>query len=348
MYRSLRAYGMGGVVHTTGDYADALFANPARHNQPLEGKFSIIDLTLESTPSTIGSIDDLTNIKGSGSQVVSSVAPLVGKNLHARVSLMIAGFDPEFIHEDWGFAAGILIQPQLNLYPHYDITVDSQTYIDAGPHLGVAKKFMDGRLSVGVNLHYVYRVAADKRFNVLDIIANNQSFSIKTFAGEGIGLDADLGAFYKIPWEWSWVRLSAGLTFNNLLKSSYQLVEPAIVVNSETTPPPRNNRTMSVGLRGDFPDLWIFKNNVFALEFQDLGSITYRSTAYKRIHMGGETQLLKWLLFRAGLNQGYPSAGLGFDFPVFKMDIATWGEELGITPGQRQDRRVGLRLAAEI
>ncbi len=347
-YRSLRSYSLGGTWVTTGEYADALFGNPARHAAVEEGKFSLIDLTLAFNPRLITSIGDVTKVKGSGAEVVSTIAPLVGENLHGRVSLLIAGYSAEFFSERLAFAAGFLFNTQINVLPHFDTSVDSQTYVDAGPHAGIAYRMLDGALSVGVNLHLSYRVAVDRRVVALDLISSGNKLGLKTLGTEGIGADGDIGAFYKIPWELSYARFSAGLSLNNLAQSTYTLVQTKLIAKDAGEHPPRNSRTANMGVRADFPDVWIMKNNFFAVEFTDLGSHPYRSSLGKKVHFGGETQLRKWLHVRAGVHQGYPGGGFGFVFPVFRADIATWGEELGTTAGMHQDRRVGLRLAAEI
>lgn len=348
MYRSLRSQGMGGTWVTNGDYTDALFGNPARHVDPVEGKFSLIDLTLEANTGFIGNADDVTNLKGSGAAVISSIAPLIGTNQHARVGLFIGGFSPQFFSDEFGLAAGILFNTQANIFPHFDTNVDTQSYVDVGPHVGVAHKFLDDALEVGANLHCSYRISFDRRINALALLASDQRLSLRTLGAEGLGIDMDLGAYYRIPLEFSWVRFSTGITFSNLLMSTYQLTNPQLVAKESLNAPPRNDRTVAVGLRGDFPDVWIFKNNLAALEFTDIGSLRVKATVGKRVHMGMETQLTSWFLVRVGLNQGYPAGGVGFVLPVFRADLATWGEELGPSPGVHQDRRFGLRLAAEI
>lgn len=49
---------------------------------------------------------------------------------------------------------------------------------------------------------------------------------------------------------------------------------------------------------------------------------------------GAELRLLDILSLRAGLREGYLSAGVGVDLSVFKIDLAMFGRELGREPGQ--------------
>jgi hypothetical protein len=54
------------------------------------------------------------------------------------------------------------------------------------------------------------------------------------------------------------------------------------------------------------------------------------------------------LAFRLGLNQGYLSAGLGLDVHYFTLDLATYGEEMGLNAGSFQDRRYTFNFGLHI
>ncbi len=43
--------------------------------------------------------------------------------------------------------------------------------------------------------------------------------------------------------------------------------------------------------------------------------------------------------WRAGLNQGYWTAGFTGEFGVFKLDLATYGEEVGVEGVEIENRR---------
>jgi hypothetical protein len=58
----------------------------------------------------------------------------------------------------------------------------------------------------------------------------------------------------------------------------------------------------------------------------------------KKIHAGVEVAL-PLLTLRAGLNQGYYTAGVGLNLGLIHVDAATYGVELGAYPGQQEDRR---------
>ena len=68
---------------------------------------------------------------------------------------------------------------------------------------------------------------------------------------------------------------------------------------------------------------------------------------FKLFHLGGETHL-KLLAFRAGLNQGYWTAGLGIDLRFLTLDFASYGEELGLNAGSLEDRRYTMTIGLHI
>ncbi len=346
-YRSQRANALGGTFVTTGDYVDALFGNPARHAVVEESRLILPELNLEANTGLLFNISKLTNIKGGGSDAVAAFAPLMGKNLHTRMSLFLGGFTPHFFSERWAFGFGFLTNIQINLLAHYNTQIDSQSYVDIGPHLGVAYKWPDLHLSVGANVHYNYRVASDRRISALDFLGGTSKIALKSLGAEGGGFDLDLGAYYQLPWQPRFTRISTGLSFNNIISNTYQQMNKKFIAKDSGVPPPRNPRTVAFGVRNEWPDFWIFRDHFTAVEVTDIGSLPYMSSAWKRVHLGYETRLTHWFVMRAGLQQGYLSGGLGFNFAAFKLDMSTWGEELGPNAGVRQDRRVGLRLAAE-
>jgi hypothetical protein len=58
----------------------------------------------------------------------------------------------------------------------------------------------------------------------------------------------------------------------------------------------------------------------------------------KKLHLGVEVAM-PVLTLRAGLNQGYWTAGAGFNLWLVRVEAASYGVELGAYPGQQEDRR---------
>jgi len=68
-----------------------------------------------------------------------------------------------------------------------------------------------------------------------------------------------------------------------------------------------------------------------------------RENILNKLHMGAEYSL-QVIKLRAGINSGYPTAGLGINFKLIDIDVAYFFEELGNAPGMREDERYVLQL----
>ncbi len=51
--------------------------------------------------------------------------------------------------------------------------------------------------------------------------------------------------------------------------------------------------------------------------------------------IGVESRFLDIISVRAGLSEGYPTAGASLDLSVMRLDLSVWGSELGLEPGAR-------------
>ena len=87
------------------------------------------------------------------------------------------------------------------------------------------------------------------------------------------------------------------------------------------------------------PNFWIIKTT-FAVEVDDLTkNVEGEKDLYKRTHLGAEFRFPKILAIRAGISEGYLTAGIGIDLWIVAINYATYAEELGVFSGQRADRR---------
>ncbi|MEW6056938.1 MAG: hypothetical protein AB1540_10020 [Bdellovibrionota bacterium] len=352
-YRGIRSLGMGGVVTTTGLYDESLFGNPATSLQNPTWKLSLLNVTAEANTNFLEDFNKVSKASSeSGTGVISKISDegIAGRNEHSRLTMLMPAFySPHFFSENTSFSIGLLFNLQTNIMLHQNVVVDTQTIADVGPNVGIAHRYtlFDSPLDVGINLHGIYRLAGDKSLRATSFLAG-QKISLSEVAGQGLGIDGDVGVFYKLPFEPPFFKaISVGASINNVAGSEYRVAFKDIVKKA-TGAPPVNDRSFNMGVRADLPDALIFTDNLFAIEMQNIGELQYQASFFKRIHFGGETHLTRFLAFRAGLNQGYVGAGVGINLPLFKFDVATYGEELGSNAGQLEDRRVLVRVALEI
>jgi len=346
-YRSARSSGMGGVLYTTGNFQDALFGNPARLAEVDITRTTILDLLVEANTNLITSGGKLSSLANSaGASAISGAADLIGENQHARLQLLAGGYyNPKFIG-DLAIGFAFLTSAQGNVTINYTTDVSNQVVIDVGPSIGVAYPLLNKALTIGANMRLLYRASSEGTIGSLSFLTGTK-LSLANFGKQGVGIDGDIGAYYKVPWELPYLRLSVGATIANLMKSHYD--ELRVTLIKGVGPRPSNNdRLINLGLRADFPDTWIMRAPLLSFEMQDIGSTTRQVSFYKRLHIGAETKVSRRLSVRTGFNQGYITAGLGLDLPVIKLDLATYGEELTGTAGTIEDRRILFRAAFEL
>lgn len=347
IFRGIRSEGMGGLITTTGNYSESLFGNPARLSEVDVSKWSLLDTTLETNTTLFSTTGQFASLKSSsGAGTISNAASLVGQTEHLLFQMLVSSYyDPKFIG-DLGFAIGLYTGLHTTLAINYTTDLDTQTIFDIGPNVGFSYPFLNNQLSVGMSIHFLYRVSVDGEINSLSFLTGGK-FSLQNFAHQGFGADVDIGAYYHVPWELDFMRINFGASASGLLKSHYDTVV-ANLISSAATRPINNDRLLNIGTRLDFPDTWIFSAPIFGFEVQDIGDAQKRFSFAKRTHMGVEGKLSQVFALRLGLNQGYATFGIGIDLPVLKLDFSTYGEELAGTVGQREDRRFAMRMAFEI
>lgn len=345
-FRGIRSEAMGGLLYTTGNYSEALFGNPARLSEVDTWKFTMFETMLEVNTNVLSTASDLSSLKNaSGSNTISSATKLIGKNEHLLAQFLTGYYNPNFIG-DLGFGVALLTAAHSNLTVNYTTDIDTQTIFDIGPNFDFSHPFFDNALSLGLNIHFLYRVAADDTINSLNFLTGGK-LSFSNFGRQGFGLDADLGGYYHIPWEIPFMRLSVAAAVTGLTKSHFDEIRTSILKGPGVRPT-NDDRLFHSGIRCDFPDWWWFSAPIFAFEVQDTGDSQKRISFAKKTHFGAEGKLSRVFSLRLGLNQGYATAGLGVDLPVVKLDFSTYGEELSGNSGQREDRRFAFRLAFEL
>ena len=202
-YRGVRSLGMGGLVTTTGLYDEALFGNPAMHAQADSWKISILNVTGEANDHLIKDMSKFSKVSGaSGSDIFTKVADsgIVGRNEHERVSDVLGYYSPHFLSDQYGIAVGILINEQANIMLRSNVDLSIQAYVDAGPSFGIARKFMNDDLSVGVNVHAIYRLAADRDFKTIEFLSGKK-LSLSDIGGRVWGGGGNMGPYKKPPFD---------------------------------------------------------------------------------------------------------------------------------------------------
>lgn len=369
-YQSMRSAGMGGLLITTGLYDENFFSNPARITANPTSKFELLQTGLEV--SNVSNVSNIVSSVAGGSDIVQSMGATAGTNTHLRVQEEPMGY---FIaptdDRKWAFGIGFFSSTQIDVDLRNSFQVGAQGITDEGVAMGFGYKFLDDKLSVGITGHVSYRLATDPNFTFVQLL-QGKSLSPMSNGGQGAMADADLGVTYELPiLKDSPFKVSVGAAIDNILGGGFSNLSLNLVPNLTCTRgdgsvgpclPPAANRTFGFGASLNRKTWGVFTNTVFALEMQDIGnnSNSYvggtnpadpneygNGSIYRLIHMGGETHW-KFIALRAGINQGYLTAGMGFDLRFFTLDLATYGEEMSLNTGGIEDRRYALQIGFQI
>ncbi len=87
----------------------------------------------------------------------------------------------------------------------------------------------------------------------------------------------------------------------------------------------------------EIEELYFLRNVIASLELTDIWGFEERTKRYeqfaKKIHLGAEIDL-QYVAFRGGINQGYPTFGIGASFGPLRADYVYYTEEVGYYAGQ--------------
>lgn len=369
-YQSNRSSAMGGVRMTTGLYDDNFFSNPARITANPKSKFELLQTGVEvSNPSNISS---LVKSITSDSDIVQTLGNTAGSNTHLRVQEEPMGyFLAPTDDRKWAFGIGFFSSTQVDLDLRNSFQVGAEGITDEGVAVGFGYKFLNDKLSVGITGHLAYRLGMDPNFTFVQLL-QGKSLSPTSNGGQGAMVDADLGVTYELPiLPESAFKFSVGAAVDNLLGGGFSNLNVNLIPSLTCTrsdgsvgpcAPPPSPRSFGFGVAVSRATWGVFENSVLAFEVTDIGnnSNSYlggsnptdpnqygNGSIYRLLHLGGETHW-KFIAIRAGFNQGYPSAGLGFDLRFCTIDFSTYGEELTLNAGGLQDRRYALQIGFQI
>lgn len=377
--RGIRPLGMGDAFTAVADDQNIFFYNPAGTIQRTGSMVTFLEL-----PVTIGedlldamdfideNEDKLTKFDTLSGQeqanlirkMDETITPL---NPHVGVGLpninYLSGSESDDKRVFWGFGGFGQVEGSFRLNTgivpsvDYDINQDAIIPFNFAFRVNELPWSVPGKLGIGANLKYIVRnQIKDERVSFLQL----EDFSSPpTQTGNGYG--ADLGFLYQPNMRWNFALtsmdfLGTSLDFDALeaekgfqAKSSRTgTIHPRWNMGFAWTPgrfsywPGKGLRTGNrLLLAMDIRDVFNADNKVF---FDD-GLVA--ETAWTHMHLGAEYRW--WFLrLRGGFNQGYPTFGLGVDWPLLKLDYAYFSDELGRHSGTLEQANHMISLSFRI
>lgn len=324
LYKGVRPLGMGDAFTAVADDENALFYNPAGLSRLSTFQIGIFNPLIEVSKKSIEFVQDAqdANLDDTG-EVADLLRKYVGEHMHLRVGL--------FPHVGFNVAsAGVMIgglgQGTLDASIRNPVWPEANVdaVIDYGVLGGFGLKLPLTGLHAGVALKFLQRESLSEIYTATDIADPNFEDTLEDDLHSGSGFSADLGVIYELGFV-PVFDTNVALVVQNVPEMD---MGDARDINTQAN--------LGLSIEKSFSAFGL----VGALDYKDLtGAIEEDDDISKRIHIGAELRFLKMLAVRAGLNQGYLSAGATLDLWVLRFDFATYSEEVGAYAGQREDRR---------
>ncbi len=351
--RKVRNLGMGNVgVALKGTHGSSPFYNPAGLNDLDKGQFEFLAITGEVSKNAFDLFTDLKDLSDDldAASTDSDKTNVIGDFVQANTGKfrrLRTTFDI-FNYVRKNFAIGLLIDERIDLTVRND--VPESFYVrnlgDASLFISGAHGFWDGLLQVGVTLKPTLRFSLDEVDQQVDFtdtqddasgeLALNSQLK-KIYKEKRFGLGVNLGlksnlAFGELK-DAKWFKALGpqfGVTWEDIGSTSFDSAQD-------------NEQSINAGF-AIHPDIWKIKS-AFAIDVRD---INREIPLLSKLHVGVESKLPWLLALRAGLNQGYFTAGASLDLWVMELEGAMYFEEIGTSVRQDGNLRYAFRLSFNI
>jgi hypothetical protein len=328
MGRSMRALGMGSAVLTKkGRHVQDMYYNPATLSDlKANWEFSALGLDVSFSKALINTVkdvlslsDDIKNASGDSAKI-GAFETFFNKRVGEFQSVDIALPLFSMGRKNMGLAVQTDLRTTFSLrnraFPNFELRSRNQ----AGVAAGYAQPLLYGDLVLGVMGKAIYALEIDKIITTGDILASNLG-SIVGFDqfGRGLGFGANFGARYRIP---IFINPVIAVTYNDIGHTRF-------IAMKKNGGPDKIRQSVNAAV-GVHPKIGMFDLSVEAGATQ----ITDKRDLLTRLRAGAELGFPRFggtkLAIRGGTNQGYLAGGLSLDWRFGGLDLAYFGEEVGL------------------
>lgn len=339
-FMSTRAMGMGNAHVAVADDENAIFYNPAGTLRKTDRKMNFF-LKAGADPDIKDFMDDLDAAEG---QSTLQIANLIESKYGQHYSLRAPSLGFIWATPKWSFAfipADVTVEmglqesvgPSINLVAFQDTTL-------AYSRAWNFKKVQYGRLDYGATAKLIYRGHLDKIVNLVDIQTGN--VLEKEDSNEGMTLDFDFGMLWQLPEYssgfFSYLQPTFGMNIRNVLDYGY-FSNLGLYSDDKNGDPEKLHRVIDVGTAFKLPKWWVWSTQL-AIDVRDILHPNW--TVEKGVHAGLE---FNWEMFswwkggwRVGMNQMQWTAGFTGQLWVCKLDLSTFGRNVGTSSQETKDR----------
>ena len=342
-FSSPREKAMGGRHVALADDFSVLLSNPAGLAD-VPKKLSVADLGVQ----VMGPVFDIANMIASGNASTQAILDFLAANNYKLFAGMDISGPAAFGYTGGGLGFGLFNKTKLT----FNVASASNIGVKAVEDLllsgGYAIRFdlgKDHALSAGISAKGFVRGDVSPNMGIIEavgLISNPMALLAKPFnLSTGVGVDAGL--------RWSWRdQLAAGLAcrdaYSPAIVTKYTSLSGFISDPANSKPDPSTFETLKRSL--DFGFMWspdlgrlgqVLDSLVIAVDYRDILDLAspVPRNAILNASVGLELRVLDIVSLRAGINETLLSAGAGIDLGVFKLNVAAFGRELGLDPGNR-------------
>lgn len=345
-YEGTRANGMGGAFSAVANDNTALFYNPAGISQLEKGESNWF-LKADASAGIAGFSSDIDNATGQSNDV-QAITDVIKNHYGSHYSVRAPSVGFMWARPSWGVA-----------FIPVDLSIDMGLHRSVGPSISLTayqdstfaftknwkinKWHKQGTFNVGVTAKAIYRMNVNKIVDVASIALTDKIFNIED-AKEGMTVDADVGFLWKGPWQK--YNPSASFVIKNI--GDYGYFTNLGLIGKGTGDPEKLHRTVDLGMAMDLPSWWVWSSKI-AFDIRDMLHPNWN--LQKGFHLGAEFmwEVASWFRggWRAGINQGYWTGGFTGEFGIFKLDLATYGEEVGVQGSRLENRRYMVEMSLD-
>lgn len=325
-WSSVRAQGMGGAYTAVVDDADALFFNPAGLAKSGGFTWTVLDPRLGANG--LEDISELQAIISSDDDMIDKLQELYGRKVWisggAKTAVKISNIAVAgFVNTE----AGISVSNPANT------TMELNYFFDYGVALGTGFNLIPEFLKLGVTAKRIDRTGTSLPIGASTLATLDEEQLKNEIKSRGIGYGLDIGSLITIPGP---LNAAFSVVYRNIGVTSFSH-------GSGAHAPPSIPNELVLGASLELKTGLVEIRPAFDYRFADRTDIPIG----KKVHVGVEVDM-PLIDIRAGLNQGYYTAGVGIDLALMRLDLATYGVELGAYPGQQEDRRYVLQATIEL
>ena len=338
-FETSRSHGMGGTSVAIADDQQALFCNPAGLGMRTTSAFSVLSATgdrSEDYDRVSDRIDRLSDADTAASRAAnfSNLTQIMGKTGYQSWSTMAyylgsTGFGVAgYYREAENFSVENPSSPLIKSRVDKDAVLTGSFARGYGESQILFKDRATGWW--GGSMKFVSRKTADHTYYARDFAALTPE-ALRDTEKTGVALDFDLGALWQLnnPWKTTFGMFAGNLLSSDFSEEAGNLKRQFAVgasIRPLTGPAERNEKLL------------------LAADYWETGE---DSAGLAKLRLGMQLRLTRHLHLLAGLRGGYPTGGIAFAWHDLKIQAASYGEEIGQRPGEREDRRTSVSANLE-